>query len=131
MLSNKRNLFKMVAALETYAHLTQHTMMNWAKDLFCCSIQLTLGCIAPFACATMVVIGQNALSYGAISGEKSSIFANMLDISTKPTPLCSLSHPLSNESTSTSLAPVLLKLHYLAILIILQLTTLPAVAENI
>ena len=46
---------------------------------------------------------------------------DMLDICTEPTSICSPSVPLSIELNSISLAPLLPKLPYLAMLFILQL----------
>ena len=51
----------------------------------------------------------------------SSCDADILDTSTKPEQLCLLSSPPSNQPRRISLAPVLLKLAYLAMLFIRQL----------
>ena len=51
--------------------------------------------------------------------EKSPSIANILVISTKPPPMCSLSSPLSNKSNAIFLAPLLVEWSYLCMLFML------------
>ena len=56
----------------------------------------------------------HTLSNGSISKKNVTCIVNILDISTKPIPLCSLSSPLSSEPIPISLAILLLNLDCLA-----------------
>ena len=62
-----------------------------------------------------------ALSSDIIPKKNVSCIANILDISTKPMPLCSPYSPPSYKINSIFLAPLSTELSYLVVLFILQL----------
>ena len=59
-------------------------------------------------------------STGPVPKKHVLCIANILDISAKPIPLCSASSPPSRGPNYISLAPLLLKLTYFAMLFIFQ-----------
>ena len=85
-------------------------------------------CMANFGYSTHLKLGfihdpgpgSRKMSIGATVLKKSFYVANIVDIPSISTPVCSPSSPLSHEPSSISLSPLLAELAYLWMLFILQ-----------